>query len=245
MTTFGADNRETSTNALAVVGFIALVGAGIYLAVYSTRFVPSVVGGIGSAAVYIGSVFSHGPDATLSVVPNASSTPVTEASSTPVASSVGGTQAVTPTAGPETSGAYAIDGATTTPVVTTGLPDFIATIDSIGYLATSSADSFVASSTVPAGDRPAVRFTIKNVGGTATGLWRFSASIPTQTAYLYQSQQQQTLGPGDSIQYTLGFDQANRGANQMISVTANYDRGVNESNFNNDSASATLTILGN
>jgi hypothetical protein len=137
-------------------------------------------------------------------------------------------------------------GSTTTSAAPSlfGFPDLVVSIKDIGYLATSSAESFVASSTVPFGSRPAVVFTIKNVGTNATGAWRFSASIPTQTAYIYQSQLQPPLNPGDSIDYTLGFDQANKGANKMISITANFDRTITESNPDNNSASTNITILG-
>src|SRR3989344_3436924 len=49
-----AQTRQAAINGLAVVGFIALVGAGIWFAVYSTRFVPTVVNNLGAAAVYLG-----------------------------------------------------------------------------------------------------------------------------------------------------------------------------------------------
>jgi hypothetical protein len=88
-----------------------------------------------------------------------------------------------------------------------------------------------------------------------SGVWRFSASIPTQSSYFFQSQPQQALAPGDSIDYVLGFDQANKGSGQMISVTANIKYvdpftgaitfPVAESNSNNNSASTVITILGN
>ena len=61
--------------------------------------------------------------------------------------------------------------------------------------------------------------------------------------YTYESQPQQSLNPGDSIDYTLGFDQADAGT-QTISITANYDHAVAESDSGNDSASAQITILG-
>lgn len=240
--------RPAMINTLAVVGFVTLIGASMWLAAYSTRYVPGVVTRLGTAAVYLGSVFTPAPGASLSVVPTATSTVISfaEATSTadvdtvtkPVAA-----KQVAPTAGQKTANTYQMNGATTTGALT-GLPDLIVTINAVGYLTTTSADSFVASSTVPAGSRAAVSFTIKNVGTNASGLWRFSASIPTQTFYLYQSQPQQSLNPGDSIDYTLGFDQANRGASQTISITANFDRGVTESNTDNNSASAKVTILG-
>jgi len=237
--------RQAAINGLAVVGFVALIAAGFALAVYSTRFVPTVVNGAGSAAVYLSSFFLS--DASLSVV---SAPPVTiffgEATSTTPVNSVATSSpasSVKPTAGTKTDATYQISGATSTPALS-GFPDLIVTIQAIGYLNASSSDSFVASSTVPAGMRPAVSFTIKNVGTNATGAWRFSASIPTSSNPIYQSNFQQSLNPGDYIEYTLGFTQAVSGADKMISVTVNFDHAVTESNFNNNSASAKVTILG-
>ncbi|MHB8660365.1 MAG: CARDB domain-containing protein [Minisyncoccota bacterium] len=242
---------QAAVKVLAVVGFIALIGAGMWLAVYSTRFVPSVVNRIGAAAVYLGSVFTPAKAPNLSVVPTQTATTTISfgqtASTTSTETPSARTTATTPkriatTAGTKTDTTYQL-GTGATPSLY-GLPDFIVTINAVGYLATTSADSFVASSTVPAGSRPAIKFTIKNIGTNVTGAWRFSALIPTQTAYIYQSQPQQSLNPGDSIDYTLGFDQANKGSNETVSVTANFDHAVAESNTNNDSASAQITILG-
>lgn len=249
-----SSGRQTVINTLAVTGFIALVAFGIWLAVYATRFVPPTVDRIGAAAVYLGSVFTPAPEEpSLSVIsPSASTTipfgPVTTTTSTsstttPVVVRPVPVKPVPVTPGTPTSGVYPI-GASSTPANFYGLPDLIVTVNAVGYLATTAAESFVASSTVPAGARPAVRFTIKNVGTNIALPWRFSASIPTSTAYIFQSQMQQALNPGDSIDYTFGFDQANRGSNQTISITANFDRTVGESNMNNNSASVSLTILG-
>jgi hypothetical protein len=204
---------------------------------------------LSAAAVSLGSLFVPAPDNTLSVVPTATTTlpfgDTTGATTTPAATTTAPTKKVTPTptAGQETSTVTQIGSGTTTPSLS-GLPDLATSITAIGYLATTSVDSFVASTTVPNGSRPAVKFTIKNVGTNATGSWRFSASIPTQTAYLYISDPQQSLLPGESIDYTLGFDQSNKGAAQRISISANYDNKVIESTTNNNGASATVTVLG-
>ena len=240
--------RQAAIHGLAVVGFIALIGSGMWLAVYSTRYVPSVVGRIGTAAVYLGSVFTPAPEPTLSVVPTASTTipfggdiALVE---TPVTPTVTPVKSITPTAGQKTTNTIQISGTTTTSAALSGFSDLVVTINAVGYLTTTAADSFVASTTVSSGGRAAVNFTIKNIGTNASGSWRFSATIPTQSLYLYQSQLQQSLNPGDSIDYTLGFDQAIAGADKMISITANFDRTVTESNFDNDSASAKITIIG-
>lgn len=242
------EQRRAAVNGLAVVGFVALIIIGMWFAVYSARFVPSIANRIGSAAVYLGSVFTPSESPALTIIPMASSTVIsfgngtstaaTTTSSTPVAPA----KPVTPTAGHQTATTTRIGG--TAPASLYGLPDLVVTIKKVGYLATTSASSFIASSTVPAGSRPAVTFSIKNIGTNATGQWYFSASIPTQTAYIYQSIPQQSLNPGDSIDYTLGFDQANKGSGKVITITANYNHAIAESNYNNNVASTTVTILG-
>jgi len=236
-------------NGLAIVGFIALVAAGMWLAVSSTRFVPPVVNRIGAAAVYLGSIFTPAPKPDLSVVstPTASTTiPFGAASSvltsSPQATSTPSEPATTAVNTTKTTNTYQISGASVS--APSGLSDLVVNINAVGYLETTSVDSFVASSTIPAGSRPAVKFTIKNIGTNWTGTWRFNASIPTWTTYVYQSQPQQSLAPGDSIDYTLGFDRANAGADKIISITANFDRAVTESNTNNNNASTKVTILG-
>src|SRR5437588_318447 len=77
--------RRSAMVGLAVVGFIALIALGIWLAVSSARYVPGAVGGLGSAATYLGSIFTPAPNPSLSVVPTASTTPFSEASTTPAA----------------------------------------------------------------------------------------------------------------------------------------------------------------
>ena len=56
--------RQAIINGLAVFGFIALIATGIWLAVYSTRFVPAVVSRVGGAAVYLGSVLTPASEPT-------------------------------------------------------------------------------------------------------------------------------------------------------------------------------------
>lgn len=251
-------SRQTVTMVLAVAGFIALVALGIWLAIYAARFVPSVVGSIGSAAVSLGSVFNPAPEPSLSVVPSNTSASTTISFGTTTEEVASSTATTTPPAtntptrpaktvpvsvGPATTGSYPIDGSPVTPGTPYGFPDLFVHINAVGYLATSSADSFVASTTVPVGSRPAVRFTIKNIGTNVSGSWRFNASIPTQSAFIFESQPQQALNPGDSIDYTLGFDQGIRGSNQTISITADFAKTVTESNENNNNASTTLNIL--
>lgn len=238
--------RQSVISGLAVAGFIALVGLGMWLAVYSTRFVPTVVNQIGSAAVYIGSAFIPAHKPTLTVVPVASSTIISfgQASttpSTPVTTPVKTKPATHTTAGSQTTPTYILHD--TKPIAPYGLPDLSVEITTIGYLASTSANSFVASSTVPTGSLPAVSFSIRNVGTNVSGPWRFSASAPTQNAYR-QSELQQSLAPGDRVDGILALDHAIHGASQVVSITANFDNAVSETTTRNNSASTTITVLG-
>jgi hypothetical protein len=251
---------------LFAVGFIALVGVGIWFAVYASRFVPAVVNRISTAAVALSTTFMPGP-ASLVVVPNGSTTipfdtltvnapstpsigevaaPETQMDSTAPVATPSPVKTAPPAAGPKTSTTYPQSGelVVTTATSSSGFPDLTTAIVAAGYLSGASTDSFIATTTVPAGSRPAVKFFIVNSGsGTVASGWRFSASLPTQSAYIFYSDPQQALNPGDSIEYTLGFDQASPG-NQTISITANSDHISSESNPNNNSASANLTIKG-
>jgi hypothetical protein len=57
--------------------------------------------------------------------------------------------------------------------------------------------------------RVAVQFEISNVGtNVAPAGWMFSATLPVGYSYIYNSQTQQALYPGDRIVYTLGFTSA-------------------------------------
>jgi hypothetical protein len=256
--------RQGAVNGLAVLGFIALVAAGVWLALYSTRYVPAVVSRIGSAAVYIGSVFNSADgNSSLSVVPT--TTPATTLifgtptapMGTPTAPAAGsanttGTTQTTSASKPatatnaptgeKTTTASPVNGtATAEPAKLSGLGDLAVSVTTTGYLTTTSTDSFVASTTVPHGDNPAVRFTIKNVGTNYSGTWTFTASIPTYPAFTFTSQPQQSLAPGDSIDYTLGFNQATQGTNQVIKVTI--APGTADSNASNNSATAAVNVL--
>jgi hypothetical protein len=235
--------RHPAVTSLAIVGFVAIVIAGLWLAVYSTRFVPGVVNRIGSAAVYIGSVFTPAPNSNnLSVVPTPTASTTISFGTAPATST---TQTSTTKPKPTSTGngektSTVIKVGTTTPATLTGLGDLAVNVDTTGYMTTNTTDSFVASTTVPHGDNAAVRFTIKNVGTNWSGTWTFSASIPTYPAYTYTSQPQQSLAPGDSIDYTLGFNQANVGSNKIITISIN--PGVSDSNAANNTTSAAVTV---
>jgi hypothetical protein len=97
---------------------------------------------------------------------------------------------------------------------------------------------FRKNSIVSSSERVAVKFEVKNIGDRATGIWNFSASLPSVTSPSYQSDTQISLKPGDKIEFTLGFDNPiNSSGLNNFSVNIDPQNYVNESNESNNSAS--------
>lgn len=102
-----------------------------------------------------------------------------------------------------------------------------------------------APTSVRAGQQVSLQFVIENAGTNAVPAnWFFTASLPYNPAYTYQSPVQQALYPGDKIVYTLGYTaqynsynysypQQNYGGTQSASISAdpyNLIYELNESN---------------
>lgn len=67
------------------------------------------------------------------------------------------------------------------------------------------------------GQKVSLQFAIENVGtNIASANWIFTANLPYQGGYTYQSPTQQALYPGDKIVYTLGYTA--QGGNQVCTT---------------------------
>ncbi|MEJ0054102.1 MAG: CARDB domain-containing protein [bacterium] len=254
-------NRQAAIRALAVVGFIALLFIGMTLAVYTARYIPAAISGIGQAAVSLSSVFVPAKESTLEVVnsgtvvpfgtPAASTTTVNTTvvipATTTTTSSVTATVAPTPSAGAPANNAYVIPG-TGTAVRSgsfTGLPDLTVTNLVVGYLPSndSSDAAFVLSSSVPDNRRFAVKFSVVNRGTNVSGTWDFEAKLPTKQSYTFSSPTQVSLNPGDHIDFMLHLDDGEaKTGDQSFSVTLDPDKDVSESDESNNYASASIEI---
>lgn len=242
--------RENAVKSLAVIGFVAIIGSVIWLAVFSAQFIPTVTDRIGSAAVYFGSLFTSSSEPGITAVSRPAEIlsfgpeETTATSSESVATTTEETtpsRAQTRSAATSTQRTYTITrGSTTTPH---GLADLRVTVEDVGYLVTDSSGSFVAASSVPAGYRPAVKFTVKNIGTNWSGTWDFKVDVPTRTSYTFQSDPQQSLAPNDSIEYTLGFDFPAIGQAQPITISVNPDHLLNEVSMANNTITTHVTVL--
>jgi hypothetical protein len=238
--------RQTAVNSLAIVGFVGLLAIGVWGAVYSSRYVPNIVGKIGTAAVYVGSIFSPAENPSVATTTPTPSGPTTidfgpTTATTTATTTVAKPAATTTPKHAAPAPTYRAVWATTTPTYY-GHADLAVSALAIGYLSSNSIDSFVVSPTVPDGKRPAVKFSVKNVGTMWTGTWNFHATLPTTNGGNYTSESQRSLNPGDSVDFTLGFDRADNGSNKIFTVIVNKGRNVSEVNFDNNTLTLRLDI---
>lgn len=246
-TTTRSGARAAAVNALAIVGFIVLVIIGMALAVYAARFVPAAISNVGSAAVYLSSqVFPAGDEeGDLVVVPPTETVPfgddsVATSTATSTEDGTGAPAPVTPRPGTPTTVVVPVQVPASTNYH--GLPDLVVENVRTGYLTSSDTDSFRASDEVPDGERGAVKFTIANRGTNVSGRFEFEVELPTTRSYTYNSRTQQSLRPGERIDYVLGFDQTREGSNRTITIEVDPDDDIDESNEGNNRRSVRVDI---
>lgn len=249
-TSNNSPTRAVAINALAIVGFIVLIIIGMALAVYAASFVPKAVSRLNGAAVYLSSIFVPADKAGIEVVTPGTTVPFGEtpgagiATTSVATTTTPATGTVTTTnPGPGTPGyhVYPTGGTKPAPVLT-GLPDLMVDITATGYLTSSDTSSFIKSDTVPDNMRGAVKFTIANVGTNSSGRFTFEAPLPTSSSYTFTSESQESLLPGEHIDYVLGFDRAKSGSSRSITITVDQDGKIKEVSESNNSDSATVTI---
>ncbi len=173
-------------------------------------------------------------DITLSVE-NPNGTPIAATSTKPVAI------VPTPTPTPSTGGEKVTPVAPVKkPTVTrshkvsnpNGIADLRVTVMNVGYM-NAKTTNFVPSSTVQPYQRPAVKFVVRNIGTKNTGAWNFTANIPSKNRSTYSAYNLPNLGPGDAIEYTLGFENINDVRDNYVTITVdpgNYIREISDAN---------------
>ena len=250
ITTTENPRRRAAVGALAIVGFIALILIGIGLAIYTARYLPQLSSRLGSA-VSLSSIFHRNDEnASLQVVTATSTLPFADTATT----STSTLPVETPTAtnsgskGTKTSGTGSVTKYTTVTTTTTvapyGDPDLAVHITQVGYLRTKGdTDTFVASSYVPSGKDGAVKFTVTNAGTNVTGEWKFSAQLPTSSSHTsFTSPYQDSLNPGDSADFVLGFTHSGAHNDRDIIVTLDPSNKIHESNGSNNEDTATIDL---
>lgn len=122
-----------------------------------------------------------------------------------------------------------------------GYTDLTARIIEVGII--DSTGAFVATSTPSRQNRVAVRFAVENIGTkTANREFTFSAVLPTYPPYTYFSPSQVVLGPGDRIEYTIGFDSFEQDLSGDFIVNVDPTGSVNEKDKVNNIIKYTVTV---
>lgn len=249
-TTDKSPNRQAAQNALAVVGFIALILIGIGLAVYAARYIPVAFNRLGTGAVSLSSVFTPAEEADYeeepSVVVTETSVPFepvatsTEESATPTYPTYDAPVATTPVT-------YGQPRTVTVPVTVPpqgpyGRADLTVEITAVGYCTSDRVSSFRRDNEVPDGENGGMQFAVRNIGTNTSGSWDFEYDLPTSPALSRTVSNQRSLGPGDRVDYTLCFTEPRSGSNRTVRIDVDSGRDVSESNENNNSDSAQIDI---
>lgn len=91
-------------------------------------------------------------------------------------------------------------------------------------------------------ERAAVSFSISNEGTKETGVWYFSALLPTGETYYFRSDNQQNLLPGDRIDYILAFDDIEGRRETKLYIYADPTNSLNEISETNNIGEAVFYI---
>lgn len=117
-------------------------------------------------------------------------------------------------------------------------PDLTVQIIDTGIL--SGSDIFTRATSTHAGQRAAVVFDVKNIGGKVSPEWNFRAAIPTPDSN-YTSLTQSPLAPGEGIRFTMAFSNLGSNGTNTVSFVVDPNTKIpDDPDRNNNTASATL-----
>ena len=125
-----------------------------------------------------------------------------------------------------------------------GQADLTAEIIEVGIIDPNT-NKFVASSTPNTSSKVAFRFIISNIGTKTADGWTFNIVLPTDPIYIYHSNTQGMIRPGERIEYMLGFDRAKAGTDMAIIVNVNPAGSINEKTRDNNIVKKFITIIKN
>ncbi len=123
-----------------------------------------------------------------------------------------------------------------------GIADLSVSMTNVGYLDPVTG-AFVSSPTVTGDQIAAVKFLVKNKGDKNTGAWDFTAALPSKTHPTYTAINMNNIGPGDSIEFTLGFADINDARNNVVTITVDSTNKVKEITAANNVASAHIANI--
>ncbi len=122
-------------------------------------------------------------------------------------------------------------------VSSANFPDLSLQIIDTGIL---NGDVFTHATSIQSGQKAAVVFDVRNIGGSVSPEWNFSAEMPILNAN-FISETQSALAPGEGIRFTIAFNDLKNNATNTISFVVDPGKIVsNDPDRKNNTASTTL-----
>ncbi len=222
---------KATVNGLAIVGFIALILGGIFLAIYAAGYVPETISRLAGAVVLSDDTDPETQNEEPTTPVAVPETPVVE-TPRPTTPQTGGPLLVTPPTAVSPNPPYVVS---TGPQLY-GLPDLaIVSIDG-GYMRGST---FVEDNEVPSGRDAAVRFTVQNLGTNVVSDWRLRIDVEDEDTATGMGS---TLYPNGTQAFTVRVDNPREGNNLQIQIDLDYQNRIAESNERNNDEEIELDI---
>lgn len=95
---------------------------------------------------------------------------------------------------------------------------------------------------LPSNKRGAIKFVVENIGTKASGEWEFEAELPTSPSYTFDSRDQDSLFPGDKIEFIIGFDRIRNVDEDDYRIEVDPSDDIDESRENNNVVNGTIEI---
>ncbi len=226
--------RKAAMNGLAIVGFGALIIAGIFLAIYAARYVPQTLSRLSGAVILssdTGTTTSE-TDTTDETPTNTVDTP-NDTSNTPEEKpKTPSTPTTPPTVKPPVTGGPLI--VPQYPRVISNQPSLYGRADlaiinaEIGYMRGST---FVEDNEAPSNRDVAVRFTVKNNGTNAAGNWDVRVRVEGERAVTGSGGY---LMPGGTQNFNVRVENPEEGENLTVQIDVDYQDDLDESNERNN-----------
>lgn len=230
--------QKATVNGLAIVGFIALILVGMFLAIYAAGYVPDALSRL-AGAVYLAPGEVNEPETPAAEEETPAETPSeTPEPTTPVVTPT--TPVVpattTPPSPKPTTPTVPRYITTTVPVPVYGLPDLAITSLTTGYMRGST---FIRSDEVPSNRDAVIKFTVKNIGTNVVSDWRVRVEVEDE---------RDSIGVGSMLRpegyqtFTLFISNHEEDRDLVIDIDVDYQNRINESNERNNDRSTEIEI---
>src|SRR3989338_2634062 len=147
----------------------------------------------------------------------------------------------TPQAGPQTQNSYPIPSTGSTISDPNGYVDLSARIIATGYI-DQTTNAFVPAPETRIRQKGAVKFAVENVGTKVSPVWRFNAVLPTYPSFIFHSEDQINLLPGDRIEFVLGFDKIAYQNENTVTINVDPTSSINEKSKDNNIVRANIHV---